>query len=147
MTPEVAATLVDSFADPLKDMLVAAVVALLAALTRWALAHTKSHNVQAALEQLDHVAEVAVRQVAQTYVDQIKAQSADGHLSAAEAHLALARATDLVKDSLGKAWEERTKKALKADDVSTLVVAHVEAAVHRVNGESGTTVSAGTTDG
>lgn len=136
MTPELAASLVNAFADPLKDFLVFAVVALFGALTRWALANTKNQNVKAVLEQLEHVSEVAVRHVAQTYADELKAASADGRLTASEAQLAKAKATDLVKEQLGKAWEDKAKKVFKTDDVSTLVTSHVEAAVHLVKGEA-----------
>lgn len=129
-TNQLLAKLVDGLSQPLADLLVAGALALIAKGYQYLSAHTKSVVVQTALARVDHAVEGAVKSVAQTEVDALKAASADGSLSPVEAAGAAASAMAKVKATLGgPSGVAAVAKALGVSDVDSVLTTHIEAKV------------------
>lgn len=126
------ATISAQLAGPLVDLLCALAVAGIAAATRLLIAHTKNVRVQGILGRLDVASEAAVRQVAQTEADALKAAAADGKLTPEQAKAASLKALEIVKASLGDKGLADLKKILGVEDVAALIATHNEATVHRI---------------
>lgn len=130
-------------AGPLVELLGILVVAAIGAATRLLIAHTANVRIQGVLGRLDLASEAAVRSVAQTEVDALKAATVDGKLTPEQAKAASEKAMAIVKANLGDKGVADLKKILGVDDVAALIATHNEAAVHRIAGESlPTTVNA-----
>ena len=122
-------------AGPLVDLLCALAVAGIAAATRLLIAHTTNLRVQGILTRLDTASEAAVRQVAQTEADALKAAATNNKLTPEQAKAASLRALEIVKANLGDKGLADIKKILGVDDVAALIATHNEAAVHRISAD------------
>ena len=130
-------------AGPLVDLLCVIIVAGIGAATRLLIAHTENVRVQGVLGRLDVASEAAVRSVAQTEVDALKAATVDGRLTPEQAQAASGKALEIVKANLGEKGLADLKKILGVDDVAALISTHNEATVHRIaNDATPTTVNA-----
>lgn len=141
--PNLVSTISAQIAGPLVDLLGIIIVAAIGAATRLLIAHTTNVRVQGVLGRLDVASEAAVRSVAQTEVDALKAATVDGKLTPEQAKAASERALAIVKANLGDKGLADLKKVLGVDDIAALISTHNEAAVHRIAAEGApTTVNA-----
>jgi len=136
-------TISAQIAGPLVDLLCVVIVAGIGAATRLLIAHTKNVRVQGVLGRLDVASEAAVRSVAQTEVDALKAGTVDGKLTPEQAKAASEKAMAIVKSNLGEKGIADLKNILGVDDITALISTHNEATVHRISSDAApTTVNA-----
>lgn len=93
--------------------------------------HVKSTWVQSMLARLIHEADAAVREVAQTYTDELVKASIDGSLTDEEKREARRRAVATLKANLGTKGWHRLMRILGIEDEERYAVTQVEAAVNR----------------
>jgi hypothetical protein len=83
---------------------------------RWLRAHVKHTQSRDALERAVHAIGAAVGEVQQTFVDELKAASADGKLTASEAHNARDRALLSAKEYLGPKGLDAIRAVIGTDE-------------------------------
>jgi hypothetical protein len=89
---------------------------------------------QAVEDRLGSVAADAVRQVQQTYTDNVRTK--DGTLTLADQQMAMAKALSVVKSNLGAEGVAAIKSVLKPDDVEQRIVSAIESAHHEIKADA-----------
>lgn len=110
---------------------------VLALLATWATAETarfvrrrvKNDTVQGMLIRLNDAVAVAVGEVGQTVVPELKRAAADGRLTEAEAVMLRGMAVDRVKKILSERGVSEAQKVLQIEDFEDWITARIEAAV------------------
>lgn len=116
-------------APALIDILATAVVALVAYCVQFLRAQTHSVYAQSAFVRLNDATHAAVREIHQTLRDQVVAATADGKITAEEAHALREAAVRNVKAYLGKQGLDGLKRVVDPEAFEALIRAKVEAAL------------------
>lgn len=136
--PDLTKALVEALAplaDALLPLLLTALTWASYQLAAWIRAKVQSEIGRRALLGLNAGAETVVRELAQTYVEGLKAAAADGKLTSAEVEAVQAQAMAKLKSYLGPNGVGLLAKMLGAKDPGTvdkLLAATLEAKVHEL---------------
>ena len=104
-------------------------------LSRWLRTRIRNEQVQAATDRALHVTEVAVAEVAQTFVSSLKEHALDGKLSKEEAQIAVSQAVAIAKTHLGERGVQEVKQVLgfnSDNDLVKYLVSLIEAQISSV---------------